>query len=59
MRWLETRMELEADVSAAFPIHVNLLMEAQDLTAAGPTLQGVSTDPRGQLVNISQWWMGR
>jgi peptide/nickel transport system substrate-binding protein len=30
-----------------------------DLTAAGPTLQGVSTDPRGQLVNVSQWWMGR
>ncbi|MBW3631211.1 MAG: hypothetical protein KY464_18240 [Gemmatimonadetes bacterium] len=30
-----------------------------DLTAVGPTLQGVSTDPRGQLVNVTQWWVGR
>ena len=34
-RWLETRMEVEADQEAAFPIQVNLLMEAQDLTEAG------------------------
>ena len=32
---------------------------SQDLTAAGPTMQGVSTDPRGQLVNVAHWWMGR
>lgn len=30
-----------------------------DLTAVGPTLQGVSTDPRGQLVNVTRWWVGR
>lgn len=34
-RWLETRMEAEPDQAAAFPLQVNLLMEAQDLTAAG------------------------
>ncbi|MFA5945061.1 MAG: hypothetical protein WC876_11425 [Candidatus Thermoplasmatota archaeon] len=34
-RWLETRMEDEPDQAAAFPVHVNLLMEAQDLTASG------------------------
>ena len=34
-RWLETRMEAEPDQEAAFPIQVNLLMEAQDLTEAG------------------------
>ncbi|HUR25176.1 MAG TPA: hypothetical protein VM327_04075, partial [Candidatus Thermoplasmatota archaeon] len=34
-RWLETRMEQESDQAAAFPVQVNLLMEAQDLTEAG------------------------
>jgi peptide/nickel transport system substrate-binding protein len=30
-----------------------------DLTATGPTLQGVTTDARGQLVSVSRWWIGR
>jgi ABC-type Na+ efflux pump permease subunit len=34
-RWLETRMELEGDQGAAFPLQVNVLLEAQDLTEAG------------------------
>jgi ABC-type Na+ efflux pump permease subunit len=34
-RWLETRMELEGDQEAAFPLQVNVLLEAQDLTEAG------------------------
>ena len=32
---------------------------SEDLTAAGPTLQGVTTDARGQLVNVTRWWRGR
>lgn len=44
-RWLETRMELEGDEAAAFPIHVNLLMEAQDLTTAGSPIPTGGTPP--------------
>lgn len=39
-RWLETRMALEGNQSAAFPVAVNLLTEAQDLTESGSPIAG-------------------
>jgi len=53
-RWLETRMEVEPDQEAAFPVQVNLLMEAQDLTEAGspiPTGSVPSPPPSGSATS--------
>lgn len=35
VRWLESRMAAETDQAAAFPVDVNILLAAQDLTATG------------------------